>query len=285
MLSAALSVGRNDNVIALGSTIPLPGDITNKAANFLRASLNAAYTRVLPTRTGATLGYAALFDRYDDLSVADLNDHFVYADLFHLLPQRIGASLRLSHEYTEVDGRDFRDQSTLRPALSYRFSENSVTELAYSYAFADYHSRVSGAFDRDGHAKSIGVSHSFRLRRTGWSGGVGASHARNRAEGGDFSFDANALNASLAYEIAPRTSAALGASFAWHDYLNPNSLAGTGFEFRRDDRQASVSLQLSGPVGGWLRWFLQAQRVRNDSNIAFYDYKQSVVAAGLGANF
>ncbi len=284
-LAASLFAGRNDNVIGLGSTIPVPADITGKGALFLRANLQGAYTYVLPTRTSATLGYAGLFDRYRDLSAADLNDHFLYADLFHVVRERIGASLRVSHQYTELAGNDFRDQSTLRPALIYRLAENSVTELAWSYAFADYHAPTSGVFDRDGNAKSLALTHSWRLPRTPWSGGFGITHTRNRADGGDFSFNVNAVSASLAYELAPRITASLGISIGVHDYLNPNSLAGTGFSFARDDRQATVSAQLAGPLARGLRWFAQAQHLRSSSNIPFYDFKQNVVSAGIGASF
>lgn len=285
-LSGSLTAGRNDNVIALGTTIPLPTDITNKAATFLRASLQGAYTRMLAARTSATLGYAGLFERYKDLSEANVNDHFVYADLFHVADDRVGVSLRLSHEYTEIDSEEFRDQSALRPAVGYRFTENSVTELAYSYAAADYHSPVAvQQFDRDGNAKGFSLTHNFRVPRTPWSGGVSATHFRNRTEGSDFSFNVTGVSGSLAYEIMPRVSASVGASLAIYDYLNPNSLAGTGFSFARDDKQALISAQLAGPLGWGLRWFAQAQYLKNQSNIPFYEFKQNVVSAGIGASF
>jgi tetratricopeptide (TPR) repeat protein len=284
-LSASLTIGRNDNVIGLGNTIPLPTDISNKAANFLRANLHGAYTRVLPTRSAATLGYALLVERYDDLSAANVSDHFVYADLFHAVRGRIGASVRFSHQLTELAGDKFRDQSGLRPALSYRFSENSVSELAWSYAVADYHSAASGPFDRDGHAKSLTATHSLRIPRSAWSASLSAAHLRNRAEGGDFSFDANSVSASLGYDIVRLASASLGVSYARHDYLNPNSLAGSGFSFARDDKQTAVSAQLAGPLSRGLRWFLLAQIFRSESNVAFYDFKQNVLSGGVGANF
>lgn len=284
-LSAAFSIGHNDNVIGLGSTIPLPADITREGADFWRANFGASYTRALAAQTNATLGYALLVDRYHGLPAADVNDHFLYGDLFHVFRERIGASLRLSHQYTELGSSRFRDQTALRPALSYRFTENSVTEAAYSYSVADHHFATSPVFSRDGHAKELSATHQFRVPRSAWSGTVGAAHTRNRAEGGDFNFDSTGISSSVRYDFTPRVSGALGLSYARSDFRNPNSLAGSGFSFARKDEQTALSAQLAGRLTERLRWFVQAQHLRNDSNIAFFEFKQNTVSAGIAANF
>jgi tetratricopeptide (TPR) repeat protein len=288
-LGASLAIGHNDNVIGLGNTIPLPADITRKDANFLRAAANAAYTRALTTATSASVGYAGLLDRYDDLAAANLNDHFFYADLLHVLPRRIGISLRLSHQYTEVSGDEFRDQSTLRPALSYRFTENSVTELAYAYAVADYHFPVAfDQFDRDGHVKGFSLVHQFRVPRSPWSGAFGVTHTRNRTRGSDFSFDANGASASASYAFTREVSAGVGVAYTRSKYLNPNSLSiSTPFDepFAREDEAIGLSAQLAGPLAFGLRWFAQAQHLTNDSNIPFFHFRQNVVSAGIAASY
>lgn len=284
-LGASLSIGRNSNVIGLGNTIPLPGDISRKDASFWRGSFGAQYTRALPAGTSATLGYALLVDRYDGIAEANVNDHFLYADLFRVFRERVGASLRVSHEYTELGGERFRDQSALRPALSYRFGEHSVSEAALSYAAADYHFASAPAFDRDGHAKDLSLTHQFRVPRSPWGGSLGFTHTRNRAAGSDFAFDADALSASARYDYSARIAASLGVTAARYDFANPNSLAGSGFSFARRDDQLVLSFQLSGPLAPQLRWFAQAQRLENDSNIAFFEFKQSIVSAGINASF
>lgn len=284
-LSVLLAAGHNDNVIGLGSTIPLPTDITRKGASFLRANLGVSYTRAFAAQTSGTIGYTLLLDRYDGLSAANVRDHFLYGDLFRVFLQRIGASLRLSHQRTELGGSRFRDQTALRPALSYRFTDNSVTEAAYSYSAADYHFATAPVFNRDGHAKDFSVTHQFRVPRSPWSGAVGATHVRNRAQGGDFSFDTTALSGSLRYDFTERVSGALGLSYARSGFRNPNSLAGTGFSFARKDDQVALSAQLAGPLAERLRWFVQAQHLRNDSNIPFFEFRQNAVSAGIAADF
>lgn len=284
-LSLSFTAGHNDNVIGLGNTIPLPTDISRKGADYARLAAGVSYTHMLSPETSATLGYALLVDRYDDLGSANLNDHYVYADLFRQVSRRMGLSLRLSAEFTELASRRFRDVLAVRPALSYRFTDHSVTEFSYSHARNDYKTAVVPQFSRDGTSKGLAVVHSFQLAGTRWGGAVGANISRNGAEGNDFPSDGYGASATLRYTFANRIVASLGLSAGKDDYRNPNSLAGTGFSFARADRQSVLSAQFTGPITDRVRWFVQAQGLRNSSNIAFYDYRQNVVSAGVAADF
>lgn len=282
-LSLSLAGGHNSNVIALGNTIPLPTDISRKSASFARLAFGASYSYQLSQSTGATAGYALLLDRYDGLPASNMNDHFLYADVFHQASERMALSMRASAEVTELGGSGFRDLWGLRPALSYRFTRNSVTEFAYGYANSNYKAQTLPFFNRDGPAHNLAAMHSFEIARTGWSGAVGVSFNRNDTDGSDFQSDNVGASGTLRYTFANRIVLAFGASAARDDYKNPNSL--TGFAFAREDRQQTLSVQISGPLMPKLRWFAQAQDLRNKSNIPFYDYGQTVFSAGLAADF
>ena len=284
-LSMSFAVGHNDNVIGLGNTIPLPTDISRKGADYARLALGGSYTRQLTARSSATAGYALLLDRYDGLSSSNLNDHYLYLDLFHQATERVGLSLRTSAEYTELGGSSFRDLWALRPAISYRFSANAVTELSYNYSDSDYKFPTAPVFNRDGTAHGLALMHSFRLSGTRWGGAVGLSYNRNNAQGSDFQFDSLGASAAVRYTFANRIVAAFSVSGTSDDYRNLNSLAGTGFSFARADRQQVASVQFTGPLSDKLRWFVQAQALRNKSNIAFYEYKQNVATGGIAVDF
>ena len=282
----AFSGGYNDNVIGLGSTIPLPADIMSQGAYFLRTNLTGSYTHAFGERTAGTLGVAVLFDRYDRLHAADLNDFFMYGDITHRVSEDLGFSFRLSDEYTVLGGRRFRNLFTLRPAVSVRFTPRSVTEFSYAYAANDYVSPVPIVFSRDGDSSAATVTHLFQVPDTRWSGAVSASYTQYRAEGNDFSFDTRGATASVRYDFTPRVSGVVGVGYTRFDYSNANSLAGpAGFAFARDDDQTLLFAQLVGPLTREWRWFVQGQKIRNRSNIAFYDYKQGTVSAGVAADF
>jgi len=282
----AFSAGYNDNVIGLGSTIPLPTDISSKAAWFARTNLTGSYSYALTDRTAATLGAAILFDRYDRLHAADLNDMFVYGDLVHRVSDGLGFSFRLSDEYTVLGGRRFRNLLTLRPAVSFRLTERSVTEFAFAHAKNDYVGNVPIVFSRDGDSSAATVTHLFQVPNTKWSGALSASYTQYRAEGNDFTFDAYGATGSVRYDFTERLSGVVGFGYTGYDYANPNSLSPpAGFAFARDDNQTLVFVQLVGPLAGGWRWFIQGQKVRNRSNIVFYDYRQGTASAGVAADF
>lgn len=283
--SASVTTGYNDNVIGLGNTMPLPTDISRKGAWFVRLSAGAAYTHQITSRTAATAGYAALLDRYDGLAGANLDDHFVYGDLVHQASPRLAYSLRLSAELTYLSSRHFRDAYAVRPAVSYRFTGDSVSELSLTHTTSDYKTPVAPAFSRDGDSQVLGAVHSFRLPVRNWSGALGATLGRTRTRGADFSADSVGVSGTLRYTFPNRVVASGGLGISLDDYRNPNTFAGAGFEFAREDRQSVASLLVTGPLRPGLRWYAQAQHVRNDSNIAFYDYTQSSVSAGIAADF
>lgn len=285
-LGIALSGGYNDNVIGLGSTIPLPADISSKDAYFIRLNLTGAYTHALGERTAGTLGYAMLVDRYDQLHLASLNDVFVYGDLVHRLSENVGLSFRLSNEYTTLGGRRFRNLATLRPAVSFRLTEHSVTEFAYAFAWNDYMANVPIVFSRDGNSSAATLTHLFQVPNTRFSGAVSGSYSQYRAEGNDVTFDSYGATASVRYDFTERLSGVLGVGYTRYDFTNPNSLAGpAGFAFSREDNQTLYFAQLVGPLTRTWRWFIQGQRIRNRSNIVFFDFRQNTVSAGVAADF
>jgi tetratricopeptide (TPR) repeat protein len=284
-LSLSFSAGHNSNVIGLGNTIPLPVDILRKGSMYTRLSAGASYTRQVEPETSLTLGYAFLSDRYEDISGANLLDHFAYADLFTQVTARAAFSLRVSGEFTTLGGARFRDVLGFRPAFSYRFNDSSVTEFAYAFSGNEYRAISTPVFNRNGDTQTFSVTHSFRLPGTRWSGALGASHARNLTEGSDFTSDSLGVSATLRYTFPNRIVAAVGVGLSRDDYGNPNSLAGAGFAFARKDEQSNASVQLAGPFNDRMRWFVHAQSLRNTSNITFYEYKQTTVTGGLAFDF
>lgn len=285
-LGVSFAGGYNDNAIGLGSTIPLPTDISRKGTYFVRATLNASYTHAFTQDTAGVLGYALLVDRYDDLHAVDLNDIFVYGDLVHRVSDTVGLSFRLSNEFTTLAGQRFRNLVTARPAVSLKLTPRSVTEFAYAYARNDYMDNAPIVFSRDGDSSAVTVTHLFQVPDTRWSGALSGSYTRYRAEGNDFTFDAYSGTASVRYDFTDRISGVLGVSYTEYDYANANSASPpAGFAFARDDEQILVFAQLVGPLSDVWRWFIQGQRIRNHSNIAFYDFTQNTVSAGVAADF
>jgi hypothetical protein len=277
------TVGHNDNVIGLGNTTPLPTDISSKKAGFIRMNAGISYSHWVSQRTAFRAGYALLLDRYDGIGAANLDDHFLYGDWFHALTPETDLSFRLSHEYTYVGSSRLRNVTALRPAVNYRFTPNSQTEFAISHALSSYHANVQQAFNRDGKSNTFSATHFLRLPESRWSAAVGGSYTVNRTTGNDFSFDGHGISASVRYDFSGKTSAVIGVAQNFQNYKNNNSLNGS--RFVRDDEQLVLSGQVTGPLTPALSWYVNAQKLKNASNVSFYAFRQNVISVGIGANF
>jgi len=283
-LAASASIGYNDNVIGLGNTIPLPADISNKGSTFFRGGFGISYTHQFDAQTRGSIGYGGLLDRYDQIKAADLDDHFIYADVAHRVNERVALSLRASLQLTYLSGSHFRDQPALRPAAAYRWNESAITELSYTFARPDYAaSAAAPQFERDGEIHALAINHLIQPSGSPWSGSVGYARTENRPDGADFRSSGDTVSGAVRYEFAARTHLTLAVNLGRERYANPNSLSADGTA--RRDTPLGVSAQFTAPLTKQLRYFLQFQASRSDSNITFFDYKQQTVLAGIGADF
>ncbi len=278
--------GYNDNVIALGNTIPLPPDISGKDSPFTRLTAEAAYDFRLSSKGVLTAGYAFLADIYPDLSAADTLDHTGYLNYRHAIDERWSAALLFSEEFTQVGGKDFRNQATVRPALSYRLGLNASVELSYARSEAEYLFPVTApVLDRDGHSDSAALLYRFNAQDLGLRGSVGYTHTSNAADGADFDFEADSASLRLAKTLPWDILAEAAYNYSDYRYNNPNSFAGAGFAFKRGDAAHGVSAGLSRPINKQSRLFLRYSRTRTDSNISVFDYEQNVWNGGVEVRF
>jgi|CXWL01.1.fsa_nt_gi Tfp pilus assembly protein PilF len=283
-LWGSAAFGHNSNVIALGNTTPLPADITGKGSGFLRAGFGISNSAQIDGKTLGSAGYGLLFDRYEAIGSANLDDHYLYADVTHQLNPQLALSLRASMQLTYLDGTQFRTQPALRAAAAYRFTPNSATEVAYAFAAADYAKPATlPAFDRNGDNHTLSINHLLRPAGSPWSGSIGVAYADNRTEGSDFRSSSTTASGVLRYAFGGKIDLAVGGSVGRERYRNPNSLSAAAVA--RRDNPKSVFAQLSGPLTDKLRYYVQLQSGHSDSNISFYDYRQRTVVGGVSIDF
>jgi tetratricopeptide (TPR) repeat protein len=283
----SLSGGYNSNVIALGDTIPLPSDISQKHAYFARGTLGASYDWRLGARDSLTAGYNAQIDLYADLSEANFLDQVWYLDYRHAFTSDLAAALRVSDNFSLLDGDAFRNQVGIRPAVGYRISSWSLLELHYALGINDYYvDDVPPVQDRDGLGHQVGLTWFAAIPGTQLLLRAGAFYGRYEADGADFDFDSIGLFVGLNVPLFWQIVADVSYIHLFDRYDNPNSLAGpTGFGFKRDDDGDFFSVQLTRPILDWLSVYVRYDYSRNDSNVPFYEYDQHVVSSGVVARF
>jgi tetratricopeptide (TPR) repeat protein len=282
----SLSGGYNSNVIFLGDSIPLPTDISQKHAYFARATLGASYDWRLGARDSLTAGYGGQIDLYADIPEANFLDQVWFLDYRHAFTTDLAAALRVSDQFSLLDGDPFRNQVAARPAVGYRVTPWSLAELHYAFAANDYYVDTPAVLNRDGLGHQVGLTWFAAIPGTRLLLRAGAFYTRYEAEGADFDADSVGLFVGLNYPLFWQIIADVSYVHLFDRYDNPNSFAGpTGFGFEREDDGDFVGVQLSRPILPWLSVYARYDYSRNDSNVPFYEYDQHVVSSGLVARF
>jgi tetratricopeptide (TPR) repeat protein len=285
-VTVSLSGGYNSNVIGLGDTIPLPADISQEDAFFGRATLGASYDFRLGERDSLTVGYGAQLDLYVDLSEANFLDQVWYLDYRHAFGADLAAALRVSDQFSLLDGDPFRNQVAARPAVGYRVTPWSLVELHYTLSVNDYYVETPAVQNRDGLGHQAGLVWFAAIPGTRLLLRAGAFYTRYEAEGADFDLDSVGVFVGLNYPLVWRIVGDVSYVHTFDRYDNPNSLAGpAGFGFKREDDGDAVSVQLTRPVLDWLSVYVRYDYTHNDSNVPFYKYDQHAVSSGVIARF
>ena len=282
-LTASAALGYNSNVIALGNTQPLPGDISGKSSAFLRTGFGVSNSAQLDAQTRGSIGYGLLLDRYMDIRAANTDDHYAYADVSRRMSERLALSLRASLQLTYLDGEHFRTQPAIRAGAAYKFTPNSTTEGAYSFATANYKASTTPAFNRDGDIHSLSIAHQIRMPESPWSGAFGYNHVENRTDGADFRSSGDTISGILRYSFGRRIELSAGGTYGRDRYDNANSLSAAGLA--RRDNPSSAFVQLSGAFTDAVRYYVQLLSSRSGSNISFYDYRQQSLIGGVSVEF
>jgi len=253
-LVASAIGGYNDNVVALGKGVNLPADISSKDANYFQGSLDASYAYGVTEQDTVIAGYRFLSTVYAGLSSFDLIDHFIYVDLRHAFNPKLTGTLRVSDEFTQVGGNNFRNQVGVRPAVAWRMVDWNIVELAYGFFSGNYLLPTTTVFDRDSATNTIAVTDYFRI--PGWplQGRLGYFRSWNDADGGDFDFKTDGLVAGLTTYLLPQLTGDVFYARTWDRYDNLNSL---------------------------LKAYARYDHVAADSNIIFFDYDQNSFSGGL----
>lgn len=287
-VSLAVSAGYNDNVIGQPDSTALPPEISSQSSNFARTTLDAGYRLALGDNAAIATGYGFYADTYTTLSDFDWQTHAVYAEYQRRLADRIVGGMRIFGDWALTDLDSTRNRIGARPAVSYRWDRDTVTEANYTLGFNNYFASVAQVFDRDGETHTLGVAHHIRdATQLGVNVSLGANRVINSADGADFDYTSNAAFVALSRDLFWKTRA--GASFIYSrdKYDNPNSQ--TAFLSRRRDTIRLFNIQLTRPIAlpgvAEVEIFGRYSYSDYDSNIPVFTFDQNVVNIGVVKRF
>jgi tetratricopeptide (TPR) repeat protein len=281
--SAAVGIGYNDNIVALGNGVALPGNISHQGAAYEELSFDSGYRFDLGSETNSlTLGYGMDATVYDGLSQFDLFDNYFHADYLHVFAPDLYGSFKLADEPTWIGGDFFRNQVELRPALAWRANPWLAVEGTYDVAFAKYEFPLPPVDDRSGTVQTVALTAYLTDPQSDWTGKLGYYFSANDSKGADFDSLTNGIFAAASHPLFYDITGEIALAFAAADYSHPNSFSFTGS--KRNDDITQLTVQLLRPIAPDYGVYLRYQYLDNDSNISFFSYRQNVISVGLTAH-
>ncbi len=288
-VGGSLAYGYNDNVLLLADgDLNLPSDVTSNQSRFVEYSADGRYDWRLDARSVVSAGYVLQGTAYLSVGEANYHDHVGFAEYTRRLSSDLGFTGRAGYGKTFLDGKDFSDRLSLRPALAYRPVERTTIEASYALNAIDFSTDPANpAQDRDGLGHTFGATLFLDLTGvlpTNPRLRADFAYTSNQADGDDFDYGSFAASGGIDLSLPWRVG--LSGTFAVTNtnYDNPNSFSSGGITSRKDD-QRLFRLNLSRPIADGVEAFGEYRRIDNESNIALFDYDQTVWSIGLRARF
>ncbi len=284
-LVVSAGIGYDSNVIALGEGQPLPINISSKDSAQFSFGADFSYRWTLDSESSVDAGYSLAGVAYEGgLSEFFQIDHYLYGRYRRKITDVVTATLRLADQFSQFDGRGFRNQVTLRPALEWRQATNALAEFAYTAGFNAYlFDATVPAQDRDGTSHTLSLLQHVACRKGAVRFRAGYSHEFNNADGGDYDFDSGAFVIGTNMRLPAELRLDLSFRYTAFDYDNPNS--NNGFTAARDDDLSQVSVYLSRRVDARTTIYFRFDYTNNSSNIAVFDYDREVFRFGVILRF
>jgi len=312
-LSVSPAGGYNSNVILLGDGLPLPQGIARQESGFFEIDGAATFDWKAAAVGDLvydlfTASYEYKQDFYDGISGYDVGEHSWSAKYTHLFDGQWGYKIEAKDKYNTVDGHSYSNRVSITPTLDFqaakyaeKFAKELTTELVFSFANTDVFFAPSIPA-RNSDANNYGLELSEAIIPKNYDVAnfkVSYVHFCNDAEGSDYDYGRNRLQFSAETRFSKCTTNRwydLKATVKYfHDfdsYDHPNSRAGpTGLAFKRHDDKDDFGTTLSFDVckyqDGNSKFAVNCQYhyLRDDSNIAFFNYRQHIVQAGCTLTF
>lgn len=280
-LSASLRYEYDDNVLLKPADSAAAGGISNEGDGREVLALRAEWKSRRPGPWGLKTQYSLYYANQDRLNDYDMQSH-----TFTLIPgYSSGASTinaQISYNNTLVDNASYLQSVSFLPAYFRQWGPNSLSSLGLRAQKRYYMTEpFSGSEDRDSLDLALSLSHFSFFK--GGDGFWGFRYEINRenTDGENWDYTGNRASFTILYPFLDMWKAQGYLEGGLKDYRNTNTFFGK----KREDRTYTASVLISREVREKIDLVLQYTHVRDDSNIAVYDYRRNIISAGAEARF
>lgn len=269
--------GHSSNPLRFNSDAQLPGGVAGRGSFFYEADLNTWWDAFDDGETRLRLSATPNIRWYDRVKGFSKFGTRVSAQATHAITEELSVGGGLAWDVAWLLEPRRKLSRAYEPSLfgEYRWNRDHSTKLSVSHAITTYYlSGLSGPLDPDGAATQLRLEHLFALDEEQRYVLVGAlGHSWNRADGGDWDFDANDASLALAARPLDPLTLTAGVFAAWYDFHNANSLSPTGRE-RRDEILAPF-VSATWKITDWGGITASFSHSSVESNVALFEYDES----------
>jgi len=201
--------------------------------------------------------------------------------------ERFQSRLDYLFNYTEVGEAPYVKSHTLRPLLTIVHRPALSTQLFYRF---DYHDYKAISFfinnkERSGVNHALGATEHFYFNQGKQSARVGYVYDQESADGNDWDGNGHQILVGMQAQIDGGWMAEATGDYTHRDYTHSNSFARSKEGPKRNDQVYSLGGGISHDFSKAMEIGLQYVYLRNNSNLAVFDYNRSVYSVLLSGRF
>lgn len=215
----------------------------------------------------------------------EFETHEVVSNTFGIAPSydfgNASAALSLSYNNTLVENALYLDSITVMPSWSRMLGASSMVTVSARWQKREFHREpFASTEDRDSADYGLGAGYYRFFSNNGF---VSFRYEVNSedSDGDNWDYLGNSGSVNLLYPMGEKFKFQAFAEALVQDFANTN----TFFAKEREDRVFTGSVLASYALTENADLMLQYTYVRDDSNIAIYDYEREIFSAGVDYRF
>lgn len=271
----------DDNVVLKPGDAAVATNITNEGDARMTYDLRTEYNHRFNERYGIKGAYNFYFAKQSDLGFYDTMVHAVNVEP-RIYNEKSLLAFPTAYNYNIVDDRTYLVNPSTGVLYNHTVGENQMAQTYLLYNYKDFRfSPLTPDEDRDGNGTDSGLGwYWFFAKRKGFFN-VRYGYNYDWTEGNNWEFSGNRFNTTLLAPVTEKVDVSLAGSVYLQNYANTHTVFGV----EREDETYSASSLLTYKFCKYSEFQLQYTHVRDDSNLAIYDYKRNIYSAGVVLKF
>lgn len=275
MLKLTAGAQYDSNVMLNGSNQPLPQGISRESDWSAVINLGGSYRFLKTNRFEAAAGYSLYQNFHDRLSDFDVTQNLLDLSGTYFISSELKINVAYTYEYLLLGNNLYDDANSVAAMLSNSSSRWGYSSLEYRFRATDY--RNSALYTdnnlRNGVNNTLTVTHLLPFDSLGsvWGSYALESDSTRRDY---WDYIGNRFLLGVQADLPLKLTAAVTGEVYWKQYSADDPTYNT----TRNDTQYSFGASLTSRLSERYSVTLAGLYIRNDSNIAQYDYSRSLTS-------